>query len=349
MTAASSAHLTGTADSSKPSVFEILSHQGFAKALKPAAFHIIKVIVERNPEGKCALAYQYFDELYLMFDAVVQWHYILTRGATLSETFYGLERKLTTTNQKLTRLRLSYVASVILPYVSSKLERLYKDQLEETSTEGHNSQTTQNARVSSNFLAIYPYFKAMLRAVNLYYLLSFTFGYSDHHSLTFRLLQMRLGYMSQDRSKFMEAKNAELWMTSHWKNPRMVPQLVLRGLGESVLYAVEMGTFFIQFLEWWYNDDRRARVTIASVPVPPAPHSAHTAENKDVQNIVKLRPEDMDKCPLCRKQLKNPTAISVSGMVYCYGCILPYLRKESMCPLTKLVCNSNHLIRIYQS
>ncbi|CAL8094143.1 unnamed protein product [Orchesella dallaii] len=349
MTAASSAHLTGTADSTKPSVFEILSHEGFANALKPAAFHIIKVIVERNPGGKYAFAYHYFDELYLMFDAVVQWHYILTRGATLSETFYGLERKLTTPKQKLTRLRLSYIASVLLPYISSKLERLYKDHLEEVITESQTSQPTQKkTTVTSKFLALYPYLKALVGAVNLYYLLSFTFGYTEHHSATFRLLGMSLGYMSQDRYKFMEAKNAELWMAANWKNPIMVPQLMMRGLGESVLYAVEMGTFFIQFLEWWYNDDRKARVALASVPVPPAPHKAH-GRKTEVQSFVNLRPEDMDKCPICRKQFKNPTAISVSGVVYCYGCILPYLRKESMCPLTKLACNSNHLIRIYQS
>lgn len=36
------AHLTGTAIS-HPSVFEILSHEGFATALKPAVAHIVKV------------------------------------------------------------------------------------------------------------------------------------------------------------------------------------------------------------------------------------------------------------------------------------------------------------------
>lgn len=116
--AVAGAHLTGTRDTSRPSVFEILSHEGFASALKPAVFHIIKVNIlcvidtiiscdhlncfrhlsvvilthlvsfllylqifaEKNPAGKFAVVYRYFDELYLGFDAIIQWHYILTRG-----------------------------------------------------------------------------------------------------------------------------------------------------------------------------------------------------------------------------------------------------------------------------
>lgn len=125
--AVAGAHLTGTRDTIRPSVFEILSHEGFASALKPAVFHVIKVSIiwlspyffshfsswiricgivyrfryislrnssnlsspvcyilqifaEKNPAGKFAVVYRYFDELYLSFDAIIQWHYILTRG-----------------------------------------------------------------------------------------------------------------------------------------------------------------------------------------------------------------------------------------------------------------------------
>lgn len=39
----SGAHLTGTTETSRPTVFEILSQDGFANALKPAAAHVVKV------------------------------------------------------------------------------------------------------------------------------------------------------------------------------------------------------------------------------------------------------------------------------------------------------------------
>lgn len=63
----------------------------------------------------------------------------------------------------------------------------------------------------------YSYFKMMIKAINIFYILSYAFGRSDHHNLTFKLLRMTLGYTSEERSKFMEEKNAELLMTSQWK------------------------------------------------------------------------------------------------------------------------------------
>jgi len=194
------------------------------------------------------------------------------------------------------------------------------------------------------FLQLYPYIKLSLRTANLSYLMAYTFGRSEHHNLTFKLLRMTLCYASEERSQLIEEKNAELWMASQWRDPRKLPTLILRSMGESVLFGVEIATFFIQCLEWWYNDDNRARITINSVRAPPAPHAAN------VQHFAKLLPSDINKCPLCRKGFRNPTVIAVSGVVYCYGCIFPRLSAEAgMCPLTNIPCNMNHLIRIYNS
>lgn len=73
---------------------------------------------------------------------------------------------------------------------------------------------------------------------------------------------------------------------------------------------VEIGTFFIQFLDWWNNDENRARIMVASQSIPPAPH---TVTPQKVQNFVPLGPSDIDKCPLCRQEFTNPTVISISG------------------------------------
>lgn len=143
------------------------------------------------------------------------------------------------------------------------------------------------------------------------------------------------------------------------------PTLLLRSLGESVLFGVEMGSFFVQFLDWWYNDRRRERVTLTSLPVPPALSEAD-------QNFVAITPQEKNLCPLCRRRFKNATALSTSGwdyhilwrlhlsscllmylivlisrLVFCYGCITPYLKTHGKCPLTSITSNMHHLIRIF--
>lgn len=58
-------------------------------------------------------------------------HFIdLFAGATLSEAFYGLERKLVISHGKLSTIRLSYLVTVLLPYILDKLDKFHKTQLE---------------------------------------------------------------------------------------------------------------------------------------------------------------------------------------------------------------------------
>jgi hypothetical protein len=46
-------------------------------------FHLnsyCQTLAERFPEGHIPMFYRNFDEFYLAFDSLVQWHYFLTRG-----------------------------------------------------------------------------------------------------------------------------------------------------------------------------------------------------------------------------------------------------------------------------
>lgn len=56
-----------------------------------------------------------------------------------------------------------------------------------------------------------------MKMMNLVYLVLYSFGRSEHHNLTFKITKMTLTYTSEERSEFMEAKNAELFSPSEWK------------------------------------------------------------------------------------------------------------------------------------
>ena len=68
------------------------------------------------------------------------------------------------------------------------------------------------------------------------------------------------------------------------------------------------------------------------LPIPPAPERM-TA--------------DSTHCPICHKDMHSPSAVSVSGWVYCYRCIANYIRAEGKCPVSGLSATLDDVIKIY--
>ncbi len=105
------------------------------------------------------------------------------------------------------------------------------------------------------------------------------------------------------------------WMLYTWgKSLTHSPVLHLLGLklkhggenvspGISLTRIIELGAFFIQFLEWWFTNQSSQAKSMLSLPIPPAPHSV-------VQN--KTRP---GVCPICQQTWKNECVLRVSGYV----------------------------------
>jgi hypothetical protein len=186
----------------------------------------------------------------------------------------------------------------------------------------------------------YPYLKTLLELANFICLMRYTFNEKKRaHNLLFLLTGMRLTYMSAERARFVDEKRTELFLLREWSLKRF-PVLLLRLIGEGALFGVEMGSFFFQFLEWWYNDPRRARVTIGTLPVPPP-------LSEEDQTYVKFTEEEKGLCPLCRRKFRNATALGTSGIVYCFGCISPYIKQHGKCPLTSVPSRIDHLVRIF--
>ncbi len=76
------------------------------------------------------------------------------------------------------------------------------------------------------------------------------------------------------------------------------------GPGFSLTKIVEVAAFFIQFLEWWFNNESSQAQSVLSLPIPPPPHSTIMSQNPKLKH---------GECPLCRQQLKNECVLRVSG------------------------------------
>nr|SVE93165.1 EOG090X0AIN [Moina brachiata] len=106
----------------------------------------------------------------------------------------------------------------------------------------------------------------------------------------------------------------------------------------SLTKIIEMSAFFIQFLEWWFNNQSTQAKSILSLPVPPAPHSKACEKSPKTKS---------GECPICHQPWKNECALRVSGYVFCYRCIIQYLKENNCCPVTLAPATSNDLIRIF--
>lgn len=104
-------------------------------------------------------------------------------------------------------------------------------------------------------------------------------------------------------------------------------------------------------LEWLHNySSSNVGETLSSrlaipVPLPPAPKSAKIGKG------CILPPTDDTLCALCNKPRSNPCASS-SGYVFCYMCLVTYLREgkhHQRCPITALPCREQDIIRLYEA
>lgn len=107
-------------------------------------------------------------------------------------------------------------------------------------------------------------------------------------------------------------------------------------LGSLALRALEFGGFFLQFLQW-YQDSSASKKIQDQLPTPAPPKL-----DKNANRYTEM-------CPVCLQEFVIPTAISVSGYVYCYKCITNHLKKHKSCPVTNYPCTMEDLVRVFDS
>ncbi|XP_011501431.1 PREDICTED: peroxisome assembly protein 12 [Ceratosolen solmsi marchali] len=312
------AHLTGTTFA-KPSIFEIAAHKSLAKILEPAAKRIITFLASIDPE-KYAWLHQWSNEIYLISITVLQNYYLNNYSASFSETFYGLKRIALTDSKgtaKLSnkQLKLSLIILVVLPYFQRKIEDL----------------KNENTNLDKKW-------KYFIRMYNILYVIKEIFSFrqyllylsnkSIYPTLSLRLLKINLTFANSSK----ETGLIELLRLLGQGNINANSALEILRL--TIVRSIEASAFFLQFLRWW-NQENYADFNLLRLPVPPPPQ---------IPESVKIY---KGICPICRRKPWIHTALSVSGFVYCYQCILLEIRKNKKCPVTNYPAKEDDLIRLY--
>ncbi|XP_039978733.1 peroxisome assembly protein 12 [Xiphias gladius] len=356
------AHLTSTAVTEQPSIFEVLAQESLMEAVKPALRHAVKVLAESNP-SRFGFLWRRFDELYLLLDLLLQNHFLIHCSASFSENFYGLKRVSDGREfpVHLGLRRKSHWRSLLLlclvPYFRAKLEASLEQQRDEEDFSIRLAQT-RSQRLYRAAVAAYPYVSSAWQAWVFCQQLLFVFGVARTHSPLLWLARVRLARLNAQDIKNMELKTSNTGSPADKSLVQRVWWLMsqaVRGVAVSLSTSLSLGVFFLQFLEWWYSSDNQSTVkTLTSLPAPPPPlHLREERSCGDSPFVSAKQSKDAQlgsdggNCPLCRRLRTNATVLSTSGFVFCYRCIYTYVKANHRCPVTGYPTELPHLIKIY--
>jgi len=315
-------------NSSQPSIFQVIAQESLITTLHPAFNHIIKVLSNSSPSSLGFLD-KWKDEFFLLANSALQLHYLQLHGASFSEKFYGLERVATSSSSS--GLRPSYLCVVLFPYIKLKMDKLFEN-CRESQADGSMHRVEILNKIRSIFVSVFPFFHLTWDVLNLSILLSFTLQKTKYHSILAFLAGINLVYVSPERAKQkMEQQNKIIEGSQGLKRIALTS---VAGAAGAINFGLEIGSFFLQFLDWWYNREREEL-------------SKHTEEIPQPPPQIEGLPKDKELCPICLCPRRGSTVLSTSGVVFCYVCIVHQLRKHKKCPVTNQPSDEAHLVRIY--
>lgn len=275
---------------------------------------------------------------------------------------------------------LSVVFLVVLPYFKSKLHAIYtkereaalqaslwgnvNERFDETDTLGDvggsfastsgldtdlSVRTRFRKRMHKIVATCYPWLHAgsegLAFAYQLLYLLDATGFYSPGlHALGLQVcratgqeLMDTSSRISKIRSNERERLRGPPWLKAV-QGALLTCAYALLDYAQTGLIAAVFG---FKMMEWWYQSAEERMSAPTVYPPPPPPPSPKVAKEG-----IPL-PSDRTLCPLCSQKRANPSAVTVSGFVFCYACIFKYVSQYNRCPVTLVPATVDQIRRLF--
>lgn len=289
-----------TFDDQKPSLFELLSEQQLSSLLPPTLRYLLVHATHRSPRYLLPVLNS-FDEVYALLLLLVERHYLLTRGGSFTENFYGLKReralaaevpRASARSPAVVRdaLRLAGRADlwrnlavlVGVPYLKRKLDEGYEVDapraLLGTAYTALPPRATRRDRILHCYRwflrNVYPSVNAAYCFALLAFNLAYLFDNSKYHNPFLWLIGTRVRRMNAADYAAIDA----LGQKQEGKGAAPGPASLLspRDMGSKVLSSLSVllptSIFALKFLEWWYASDfakQLSRRAAESIELPP--------------------------------------------------------------------------------
>uniref|UniRef100_A0A1B6K936 Peroxisome assembly protein 12 n=1 Tax=Graphocephala atropunctata TaxID=36148 RepID=A0A1B6K936_9HEMI len=303
------AHITSF-HQARPSIFELIAQESLSGLLYPS-FKIIVQFLESSNSQRYHWLSDWNEEVFLGINGLLQLHYLNTKGASFSESFYSLCRVPSTgQNTKLSDKAKywSLICLVVLPYVSRKIDK-YVVELQ-TLRVGRVVNGCRRAAVAS------------WQTVTLVQYLLYLTGRVAAHSPLLSAGNLSLQYCAEQPSQPFS-----------WSECFSSPRACVKLVSDSMTQGLQLAAFFLQCLQWYHSDQLSHDKVSSFIPPPP--------------EVAEVDGSNSAVCPVCKEPCKIETVLMTSGYVFCYRCVREAVISNQKCPVTNLPTSLDELVRLY--
>lgn len=303
----------------------------------------------------------YTSELSVLITYVVERRILNVYGATLMEYFmYGLKRSRVTPQGKISditnkdKIRCALMVSLI-PYFKEKLTALYHQEIPSSLITEHDKHhqlfSIWKRKIQLMHIKIYPFLHFALEGTLLAYQWAYLFGRSLYYSpdlhflhIVPRRLTLEDVQSKQENISLSTPQNNSSSMATWTPSSAKVASFILCSRLVFRIATLMRRSRQRQTIETVLSDSVKSTTadplayTSLVYPAPEPPSS--TLCSQRLQLVV-----SPGLCPLCSHIPVNPSA-SPSGYVYCFKCLVIYVRDhDGLCPHGG-ICSEDQIVRL---
>lgn len=295
----------------RPSVFELVACESLKNGLREALRYLLDNINQLDNVRRLPLPKS--DETILILDLLIEYNYLRSYGSSYAENLYNLVR--VTSKKDRPPLLWSLACLAVIPYVKRKLDRYIEDlNYKETRT----NDDLRNIR-------LYRIVTKSTSFFNLICLARYATDKSCYHKFLDGLLDISLISRVPDLEDETDTP-----MTLGYKTSKTIADLLGR--------CLTLGSYVIQFLDYWNTHSNSAPLLNASLPIPEPPTKTDLEYTDERSSNI---------CLICLHVRQNECALSNTGYVFCYSCIQKFVTTKQRCPVTGIPTTNDNIVKLF--
>lgn len=297
----------------KPSIFELLACDNLKGGLRDGLRYLLTNIYQIEQIKQ--LKIPQVDESVLLIDLLIEYNYLKSYNASYAENLYNLIRLDRRNDKKSSSLLPSLVCLTIVPYVKRKLDKYIED------INYKPVRTADDLRK----IRLYKLYSNSSSLLNLVCIVRLASGKSDYYNILDRIFNIKLMGRSNN--------DDNLSLTLFDSLSKTIADLMGHGL--------TIGSYIIQFLDYWNTHNNSAPLFNASLPIPEPP------EKRENNTVDYSDDKSSNICLICLHVRQNECALSNTGYVFCYSCLHRYIITKQRCPITGHPAKLDNIVKLY--
>uniref|UniRef100_A0A6G1SLW8 Peroxisome assembly protein 12 n=1 Tax=Aceria tosichella TaxID=561515 RepID=A0A6G1SLW8_9ACAR len=296
----------------QPSIFELLACDKLKDGLREAFRYLLENLSYYDTYKRLPLPP--IDELVLALDLLIEYNHLKAYNASYAENLYQLVRYERKTNGIIQQVLPSLFCLTVIPYINRKVEKYFEE------LNYKDSRTADEVRR----IRIYRLINHSSSFLNLIGLLRYAGGRSKYHNT----LNILTGISLRGRLERGD------------DNGNVGFKLTSKTIADFMGRALTVGSYVIQFLDYWNTHSNSTPLFSASLKVPEPPNRDDLAYTDDGSSSI---------CLICSHVRQNECTLSNTGYVFCYSCIYKYVKSKQKCPITGHPATVDNIVKLFTS